>query len=394
MATGREAPCIGSSQHLIRFTATVALVATLALGVAPAAFGDDWARDQAAARAVEQLDPAIRTAIEARSPELPICRLPLRPSTRPTTASRGARRCSVSAQASPACASCSGVSRSCGTMAGFAAPERKGGIRTQTRPDPPATRAVRRASSEELDEIAALFGPALAVYRGSRSDWILDAYLADLVDLASVRARFDVAETYVAVQMGRIVGSIAFYPDVVLEGWSNLPAGWAGFRALVVDPSVRGAGIGRALVETCLRRTREVGAPVLGIHTIALLADAVRLYERVGFVRCPGVRPARSRGLPCRRRRRHERARVPPRSRIAHREVAPPGGYPPGVLRACLLVVMLLVLGLSGCTSSDTRSRHGAASGEVVELTSLATLKTAFAEDAGKPRVLLLLSPT
>ena len=29
-----------------------------------------------------------------------------------------------------------------------------------------------------------------------------------------------------------------------------------------------------------------MGGPTLGIHTIALRADAVRLYERLGFTRC------------------------------------------------------------------------------------------------------------
>jgi GNAT superfamily N-acetyltransferase len=166
-----------------------------------------------------------------------------------------------------------------------ATPDRTGGIRTSEHPDPTcALPAIRRARKDELGEIAALFGPGLALYRGEGADWIVDAYLAELLDVPS---RFDVAETYVAVRNRRIVGSVAFYPDVVLEGWSNLPAGWAGFRALVVHPDARGGGVGRALVEQCLARAREVRAPALGIHTIALLADAVRLYERLGFVRCP-----------------------------------------------------------------------------------------------------------
>ena len=50
---------------------------------------------------------------------------------------------------------------------------------------------------------------------------------------------------------------------------------------------MRGAGIGQALVQHCIQRTRNVGAETLGIHTIALLTDAVRLYQRLGFVRCP-----------------------------------------------------------------------------------------------------------
>jgi predicted N-acetyltransferase YhbS len=135
-----------------------------------------------------------------------------------------------------------------------------------------------------LHEIAAVFAPALEPYRGSGSDWILDAYLAELVD---VRPRFEEAEVLVAERDERIVGTITFYADVRHEGWSNLPAGWAGFRALAVPPRIRGAGIGKALVQHCIEQTRNAGAETLGIHTIALLTDAVRLYQRLGFVRCP-----------------------------------------------------------------------------------------------------------
>jgi len=58
------------SRHSRCNAATLALVAMLALGVTPAAFGDDWARDRAADAAVQQLDPAIRTAIVARTREV------------------------------------------------------------------------------------------------------------------------------------------------------------------------------------------------------------------------------------------------------------------------------------------------------------------------------------
>ena len=172
-------------------------------------------------------------------------------------------------------------------MAGFDTREPEGGVRTSPRPDPwhaDAPISIRPARARELREIAALFAPALEPYRGSGSDWILDAYLAELVD---VRPRFEAAEVLVAERDERIVGTIAFYADVRHEGWSNLPAGWAGFRALAVPPRMRGAGIGQALVRRCIERTRNVGAETLGIHTISLLTDAVRLYQRLGFVRCP-----------------------------------------------------------------------------------------------------------
>ena len=168
-------------------------------------------------------------------------------------------------------------------MAGFAAHEQRVAVGAPERPDLAAS--IRPARNSELDEIADLFAPALApYYRGGVQDWILDAYLAELVD---VRPRFEEAEVLVAEHDGRIVGTIAFYPDVRLEGWSNLPAGWAGFRALAVAPRRRGTGIGQALVRRCIQRTREIGAETLGIHTISLLTDAVSLYQRLGFVRCP-----------------------------------------------------------------------------------------------------------
>jgi GNAT superfamily N-acetyltransferase len=153
------------------------------------------------------------------------------------------------------------------------------------RPGLAGTPEIRRAGEDELGEIAALFPPALRPYRGAGADQALDAYVDELV--TGVRSRWEEGECYVAIAADRIIGSVVFYDDVALEGWSNLPAGWAGFRALVVDPHARGSGVGRALVERCLARARETGASVLGIHSADVLSDAVRLYDRLGFVRCP-----------------------------------------------------------------------------------------------------------
>jgi GNAT superfamily N-acetyltransferase len=175
--------------------------------------------------------------------------------------------------------------------------EREAVIDIEQRPMGPTQAEIRHAHEDELDEIAALFGPALEGYRGTSADPVLEAYLHELVE--GVRERWEVAEMYVAVVGGRIAGSVTFYPDVAREGWSNLPAGWAGFRALVVDPAARGGGIGRSLIERCLVRGKEVGATVLGIHSAELLRDAVRLYDALGFVRSPEFDLAASAAFPC-----------------------------------------------------------------------------------------------
>ena|SRR6478735_5870206 len=52
---------------LARRTAIAAVLCTLALALAPTAFGDPWGSDHAGSVARQALDPAIRTAIAARS---------------------------------------------------------------------------------------------------------------------------------------------------------------------------------------------------------------------------------------------------------------------------------------------------------------------------------------
>jgi len=60
-----------------------------------------------------------------------------------------------------------------------------------------------------------------------------------------------------------------------------------------------------------------------------------------------------------------------------------------------VLGALLLALLLGGCGGSEAPpGAMSTTTGDVVELTDLATLKNAFAEGTGRPRVLLLLSPT
>jgi GNAT superfamily N-acetyltransferase len=142
---------------------------------------------------------------------------------------------------------------------------------------------IRTASERDFDPTAEVLSAAVDAFRGSVADWILDAYVADLID---VRGRATGAELYVAISHGRLVGTVSFYPDVALEGF-NLPAGWSGFRALGVHPDARGHGIGRQLVELCIERARACGASTIGIHTGEFMTAAIAIYERLGFRRLP-----------------------------------------------------------------------------------------------------------
>ncbi|MGZ4129021.1 MAG: GNAT family N-acetyltransferase [Actinomycetota bacterium] len=146
---------------------------------------------------------------------------------------------------------------------------------------------IRDARDDELDQVADLLEAAYAQYGPppESSVELAEAFDEYRTNIRDVRSRLNESVLIVAEQDGRIVGSVTFYPpssEGTGEGW---PAGWAAFRLLGVDPSARGAGIGRALTEECLCRARALGATTMGLHTTVVMDVARAMYERMGFTR-------------------------------------------------------------------------------------------------------------
>lgn len=89
---------------------------------------------------------------------------------------------------------------------------------------------------------------------------------------------------------GRLVGTITY----VLPGdaqWEGRPVddGDAGFRVLAVAPQAEGQGVGRALVEACIERSRARGCRRMIITSMAWMTRAHGLYGGLGFVRRPDL---------------------------------------------------------------------------------------------------------
>jgi len=103
------------------------------------------------------------------------------------------------------------------------------------------------------------------------------------------------ADRIVAERGGLLVGSVMLFPAARGEPGGKVPGpSWPELRVLAVPPEERGSGIGRALVDECVRRARGRGAAELGLYTSQSLAPAIRMYEAMGFIRAPAhdFRPA------------------------------------------------------------------------------------------------------
>jgi len=103
-------------------------------------------------------------------------------------------------------------------------------------------------------------------------------------------ANVEPAEQIVAEREGVIVGAILLYPAGSVYSPPNNPPmtrAWPEMRLLAVAPAARGFGIGAALVHECIRRARRSGSQALTLHTSDVMQVAMRMYERMGFVRDP-----------------------------------------------------------------------------------------------------------
>ena len=114
-----------------------------------------------------------------------------------------------------------------------------------------------------------------------------ESYRRNILDtLADVRP----AEQIVAEQNGAVVGAVLLYPaGTVFSGLdgASITLAWPEVRLLAVAPATRGQGIGKALMQECVRRAQQSGSAAITLHTSDMMEVAMHMYERMGFVRTP-----------------------------------------------------------------------------------------------------------
>jgi GNAT superfamily N-acetyltransferase len=127
----------------------------------------------------------------------------------------------------------------------------------------------------QLDErfeayVAAGVAAAVAVRAGAGTADEVNATAGCEDDRPDPPARF-----WLVREGDRLMGSAAV---------CSAPAGWGQFRWFLLEPSIRGQGIGAQLLDLAVEHSRAVGYRALFLWTFDALETAARLYRRAGFV--------------------------------------------------------------------------------------------------------------
>ena len=134
-----------------------------------------------------------------------------------------------------------------------------------------ATFELRPATSDDAERIAALFTD--------------EGYPAGPSDVVERLSRFssDFSTVHVADADGEVVGFVAVHVMPRFEHGDRI----ARVLALVVDPGVRERGLGHRLMEEAESVARATGCTFIEVTAGHHRAEALRLYEAVGYE--PGV---------------------------------------------------------------------------------------------------------
>jgi ribosomal protein S18 acetylase RimI-like enzyme len=138
---------------------------------------------------------------------------------------------------------------------------------------------LRRATPADHAAVGAVTVAAYAEF----TDGPDDGYVARLADAA---ARDREAELWVAERDGEVLGTVTLAPEG--SPWREVAQPGEGeFRMLAVKPTARRQGVGDALAGLVVDRFREEGASAVVLSSLAEMAAAHRVYERLGYVRMP-----------------------------------------------------------------------------------------------------------
>lgn len=116
---------------------------------------------------------------------------------------------------------------------------------------------------------------------GYPADGVAEAYYGDSIE--------DLHRMFTAPDAAML---LAHRGDTVLghAGFTRFDALDAELLLVWLDPAARGAGVARRMLNLVLSGMRDTGYAGAVLETAPFMADAIRLYQSLGFAACPPFR--------------------------------------------------------------------------------------------------------
>jgi GNAT superfamily N-acetyltransferase len=147
---------------------------------------------------------------------------------------------------------------------------------------------VRNATPTEFTQIGKLMVLVYSQLEGFPNESEQPGYYKMLSNIGALTEKPE-TELLAAVGLdGRIAGAVIYFSDMKYYGsggTATLEQNASGFRLLAVDPLIRGFGIGKLLINECIRKAKDNNHAQVIIHTTMAMQTAWKIYEKLGFRR-------------------------------------------------------------------------------------------------------------
>jgi GNAT superfamily N-acetyltransferase len=147
---------------------------------------------------------------------------------------------------------------------------------------------IRNAKPEEFEEIGKLLIGIYSQLEGFPKEHEQPDYYKVLANIGELTKKPE-TEIFVAISNeNKLAGCVVYFGDIKYYGSAGIATqekNAAGFRLLAVDPSARGKGIGKILVNECILKAKENKLGQLILHSTKAMQTAWAMYETMGFKR-------------------------------------------------------------------------------------------------------------
>ncbi|TDE27283.1 GNAT family N-acetyltransferase [Flavobacterium ranwuense] len=147
---------------------------------------------------------------------------------------------------------------------------------------------IRNAKLNEFKEIGKLMVAVYSQLEGFPTASEQPNYYKMLANIGELTQKPD-TELLIAVSADdHIMGGIVYFSDMQYygsEGIATQEKNTSGFRLLAVNPSTRGKGIGKLLIQECIAKAKAKKHCQIVIHTTMAMQIAWKMYENLGFKR-------------------------------------------------------------------------------------------------------------